>query len=184
MTGVQTCALPISDEATKAFNSNLVHKWSEPSKMTKEKSGRSSGVLPFGIVDLGQIDGDQPSLWQNGKFEYVTQRDPYATYDDPWDRRNFGDPLHEEDDIIGSFAPTMYNEETTGKSNYYYFKNLFGSLAAIYGIYWIFSQHKYIRGFYGIDAPIMSKMYAKSSNGLYNVKLDGVEYAKKILEVE
>eukprot|EP00835_Amoeboradix_gromovi_P002149 NODE_115_length_19014_cov_0.489664.p6 type:complete len:242 gc:universal NODE_115_length_19014_cov_0.489664:7726-7001(-) len=173
---------PTTDGATLKYNELLSKDWAEPVEWSKEASGRQSGILPFGMHDLGKVDGQHPKIWKNGPFQYTSEKDPYGSYDDPWDRRNIGDPLHEEDDIITSFAPTMYNEEHTGKSSFQYAKELAGVFATFGLIYWIFDQHKYVRGFYGIDAPVMSKMFGKSYDGIYDVQLDGVEYAKMILE--
>eukprot|EP00834_Sanchytrium_tribonematis_P003343 NODE_126_length_17250_cov_2.558743.p10 type:complete len:243 gc:universal NODE_126_length_17250_cov_2.558743:1191-463(-) len=171
-----------SDDAAIRYNNLLENDWGNPIKWSKEASGRPDGILPFGAYDLGKIEGQHPAIWRNGEFKYVTDKDPYGNYDDPWDRRNIGDPLHEEDDILGSFTPTMYHKENTGKSTWDYAKGLLKAAFSIGLIYWVFDQHKYIRGFNGMDYPVMSKMYAKGYDGIYNVQLDGVEYAKRILE--
>ncbi|KAJ2904810.1 nadh:ubiquinone oxidoreductase subunit [Zalerion maritima] len=42
-------------------------------------------------------------------------RDPYADWWDPEERRNFGEPVHEENDIIGILSPHLYTWTTTGK---------------------------------------------------------------------
>ena len=179
---VRDIQLPAEDSATLKYNNGLAKNWAEPVEWNKEATGRESGVLPFGMFDLGKQDGQHPSIWTNGPFTYTAEKDPYGSYDDPWDRRNLGESLHEEDDVITSFAPTMYNEEHTGRSTFQYMKEL-GGVALTFGfIYWLFDQHKYVRGFYGIDAPVMGKMFGKSYDGIYDVQLNGVEYANKILE--
>ncbi|KAH0491132.1 hypothetical protein TgHK011_002574 [Trichoderma gracile] len=41
-------------------------------------------------------------------------RDPYATWWDPQERRNFGEPVHEDNDVLGIFSPWEYTWTTTG----------------------------------------------------------------------
>ncbi|KAJ4855000.1 NADH-ubiquinone oxidoreductase ASHI subunit (CI-ASHI or NDUFB8) domain-containing protein [Trichoderma breve] len=41
-------------------------------------------------------------------------RDPYATWWDPQERRNFGEPVHEDNDMMGIFSPWEYTWTTTG----------------------------------------------------------------------
>ncbi|KAH7150254.1 hypothetical protein B0J13DRAFT_549816 [Dactylonectria estremocensis] len=41
-------------------------------------------------------------------------RDPYATWWDPQERRNFGEPIHEDNDMLGIFSPWDYTWTTTG----------------------------------------------------------------------
>lgn len=35
-------------------------------------------------------------------------RDPYANWWDPQERRNFGEPIHEDNDVLGIFSPYEY----------------------------------------------------------------------------
>jgi NADH dehydrogenase (ubiquinone) 1 beta subcomplex subunit 8 len=41
-------------------------------------------------------------------------RDPYADWWDPQERRNFGEPVHEDNDLMGIFSPYEYTWTTTG----------------------------------------------------------------------
>ena len=41
-------------------------------------------------------------------------RDPYADWWDKQERRNFGEPVHEDNDILGVFSPYEYTHFTPG----------------------------------------------------------------------
>ncbi|KAK0391562.1 hypothetical protein NLU13_1062 [Sarocladium strictum] len=41
-------------------------------------------------------------------------RDPHANWWDPQERRNFGEPVHEDNDVLGIFSPWEYTWTTTG----------------------------------------------------------------------
>lgn len=41
-------------------------------------------------------------------------RDPYGEWWDPQERRNFGEPIHEDNDLLGIFSPWEYTWTTTG----------------------------------------------------------------------
>ncbi|PHH93067.1 hypothetical protein CDD83_1352 [Cordyceps sp. RAO-2017] len=41
-------------------------------------------------------------------------RDPYGDWWDKQERRNFGEPMHEDNDILGMFSPHEYTWTTTG----------------------------------------------------------------------
>lgn len=41
-------------------------------------------------------------------------RDPYGNWWDPQERRNFGEPVHEDNDVLGIFSPWEYTWTTTG----------------------------------------------------------------------
>ena len=43
-------------------------------------------------------------------------RDPYADWWDKQERRNFGEPLHEDNDILGRFALEDYTHMTPSKA--------------------------------------------------------------------
>ncbi|KAL8713216.1 MAG: hypothetical protein Q9220_002737 [cf. Caloplaca sp. 1 TL-2023] len=42
-------------------------------------------------------------------------RDPYGDWWDKQERRNFGEPVHEDQDILGMFSPHEYTHFTAGK---------------------------------------------------------------------
>ncbi|KEY69215.1 hypothetical protein S7711_01671 [Stachybotrys chartarum IBT 7711] len=41
-------------------------------------------------------------------------RDPTADWWDPQERRNFGEPVHEDNDVLGMFSPYQYTWTSTG----------------------------------------------------------------------
>ncbi|CAI7638856.1 unnamed protein product [Penicillium glandicola] len=42
-------------------------------------------------------------------------RDPYGGWWDAQDKRNFGEPVHEDNEILGVFSPEQYTHVTAGK---------------------------------------------------------------------
>jgi len=42
-------------------------------------------------------------------------RDPYGDWWDKQERRNYGEPVHEDNDILGMFSPDEYTHYTPGK---------------------------------------------------------------------
>ncbi|KAG0746262.1 hypothetical protein G6F57_008668 [Rhizopus arrhizus] len=78
----------------------LVSTTRQPIVMT---SVRPQSTLNTGeIVEDPQI-GDYPNLPRNS----TQARGPYGWWD-PQDRRNFGETLHEEDEIMGVWAPDLH----------------------------------------------------------------------------
>ncbi|KAI9226443.1 MAG: hypothetical protein DHS80DRAFT_25240 [Piptocephalis tieghemiana] len=51
--------------------------------------------------------GDYPNL----PLENMQTRDPYAKWDFPQDRRNFGETLHEEDEVLSVWGMDLYTEK-------------------------------------------------------------------------
>ncbi|KAG9248819.1 hypothetical protein BJ878DRAFT_486213 [Calycina marina] len=43
-------------------------------------------------------------------------RDPYGDWWDKQERRNYGEPVHEDNDILGMFTPEEYTHSTPGKA--------------------------------------------------------------------
>jgi len=43
-------------------------------------------------------------------------RDPYGDWWDPQERRNFGEPVHEDNDTLGVFSTEPYTHSTPGKA--------------------------------------------------------------------
>jgi len=43
-------------------------------------------------------------------------RDPYADWWDKQERRNYGEPVHEDNDILGMFSPEEYTHYKPGKA--------------------------------------------------------------------
>ena len=59
-----------------------------------------------------------PFLLQNGGYVNPPRisrqhRDPYGDWWDKQERRNYGEPVHEDNDILGMFAPEEYNFYTS-----------------------------------------------------------------------
>ncbi|KAJ5464631.1 uncharacterized protein N7458_000317 [Penicillium daleae] len=42
-------------------------------------------------------------------------RDPYGGWWDKQEKRNFGEPVHEDNEILGVFSPEQYNHVSSGK---------------------------------------------------------------------
>ena len=61
----------------------------------------------------------QLTINQNGGYispprQKRQHRDPYADWWDKQERRNYGEPLHEDNDILGIFSPEDYTHATPG----------------------------------------------------------------------
>ncbi|KAL8723204.1 MAG: hypothetical protein Q9225_000470 [Loekoesia sp. 1 TL-2023] len=68
---------------------------------------------------LTQADIDDPDM--NGGYPSPPPqkrqfRDPYADWWDKQERRNFGEPVHEDHDILGMLSPHEYTHFTTGRA--------------------------------------------------------------------
>ncbi|CAK3760342.1 NADH:ubiquinone oxidoreductase subunit like [Lecanosticta acicola] len=73
-------------------------------------------------VALAGDQGEDPNM--NGNYPDPTLtsalpvkrqfRDPYADWWDPQERRNYGEPVHEDNDILGIFSPEEYTHFTPG----------------------------------------------------------------------
>ncbi|KAJ5622010.1 hypothetical protein N7528_005242 [Penicillium herquei] len=102
-------------------------------------SGRSSPCL-----------GD----WQNGGYQNPPRvkrafRDPYGGWWDQQEKRNFGEPVHEENEILGVFSPEQYTHVTAGKG----FLHLGIWVAAFLSVCGVVSL-------YYPDKPSVPKVYA------------------------
>ena len=65
---------------------------------------------------LGYADGIL-TLRQNGNYQNPPRvkrafRDPYGGWWDQQEKRNFGEPVHEENEILGVFSPEQYTHVT------------------------------------------------------------------------
>ncbi|KAH6675277.1 NADH:ubiquinone oxidoreductase 20.1kD subunit [Plectosphaerella plurivora] len=84
--------------------------------------------FPDGINDKKTIDEkypDYPQLTEaqdpgmnggyiNPPFVKRQHRDPYGDWWDKQERRNFGEPVHEDNDLLGIFSPYDYTWTTPG----------------------------------------------------------------------
>jgi NADH dehydrogenase (ubiquinone) 1 beta subcomplex subunit 8 len=61
-----------------------------------------------------------------------SHRDPYADWDDPQERRNFGEPVHEDNDILGVFSLHDYTHMTVARGLLMWA----GFVGAVYGVYY------------------------------------------------
>ncbi|TWU72841.1 hypothetical protein ED733_002366 [Metarhizium rileyi] len=80
------------------------------------------GFLPASLSDRRVIDAKYPDRQTTSESEdpgmnggYINPprikrqfRDPYASWWDPQERRNFGEPIHEDNDVLGIFSPYEY----------------------------------------------------------------------------
>ncbi|KAL8702135.1 MAG: hypothetical protein Q9201_004569 [Fulgogasparrea decipioides] len=67
---------------------------------------------------LTQADIDDPGMnggYPNPPPEKRQFRDPYGDWWDKQERRNFGEPVHEDHDILGMFSPYEYTHFTARK---------------------------------------------------------------------
>lgn len=65
-------------------------------------------------------------------------RDPNADWWDKQDRRNYGEPVHEDHDILGLFSPEEYTHTKPGMALFQlgcFGVALFGLCAAVYAVY-------------------------------------------------
>eukprot|EP00794_Sanderia_malayensis_P012728 gene12729-14033_t len=130
-------------------------------------SSGSSTVVPPPITPVSGPDWEEKE-WKDDGFalhDYPNLparsyqlRDPYATYWDQQDRRNFGEPLHEEDDALGIWMPDRYDEEPTSPIEA--LRNLciaFGCLGFVYFLSTFYTDEK--------DNPAVPTIYP--FNNLY-----------------
>lgn len=68
------------------------------------------------------LDGPQKLMRQTQNGGYINPprekrqfRDPYGDWWDKQERRNYGEPVHEDNDILGMFSPEEYTHFTPGK---------------------------------------------------------------------
>ena len=68
------------------------------------------------------LEGPQKLMRQTQNGGYINPprekrqfRDPYGDWWDKQERRNYGEPVHEDNDILGMFSPEEYTHFTPGK---------------------------------------------------------------------
>ncbi|KAK9467126.1 hypothetical protein V1512DRAFT_252919 [Lipomyces arxii] len=66
----------------------------------------------------GEDEGDVNLNGRYPEYPYMfnQHRDPYVKYDDQQLRRNFGDPLHEDDDLLNMWSPDVHDYVSTSKA--------------------------------------------------------------------
>ncbi|BCS23313.1 uncharacterized protein APUU_31538S [Aspergillus puulaauensis] len=85
------------------------------------------------IHSLKAAENDDPL--QNGGYQNPPRvkralRDPYGGWWDQQERRNFGEPVHEENEVLGVFSPEQYTHVTSRKA----FIQVGGFVAAFLGL--------------------------------------------------
>lgn len=65
-------------------------------------------------------------------------RDPYAGWWDKQEKRNFGEPVHEENEVLSVFSPEQYTHATPGKAFFHLgvFVAAFLSLCGVVSLYY------------------------------------------------
>ncbi|MCJ1272864.1 hypothetical protein MMC21_000653 [Puttea exsequens] len=87
---------------------------------------------------LSQEDIDDPNM--NGGYINPPRikrqfRDPYADWWDKQERRNYGEPVHEDNDILGMFSPEEYTHVSPRKA----LAQIGVFIAAVVGLYGVVS---------------------------------------------
>ncbi|KAK6454427.1 uncharacterized protein RJT20DRAFT_58505 [Scheffersomyces xylosifermentans] len=82
-------------------------------------------------------DPNRPEIadYPNPKPELAQNKDPYAKYDDPQNRRNLNDPVNIDDDLYDMWSPDYYqfvSDKTALKHNAIFFSLVFGFGAIIW----------------------------------------------------
>ncbi|OXV06679.1 hypothetical protein Egran_05557 [Elaphomyces granulatus] len=68
------------------------------------------------LTQTGINDPNMNGNYPNPPAEKRQFRDPYGDWWDKQDRRNFGEPVHEDNDILGVFSPEQYTHVTPRKA--------------------------------------------------------------------
>jgi len=79
-------------------------------------------------VDMNPAD-IVPESYPDVPRELYYNRDPYAPWDDKQNRRNFNEPLHEDEDILNLWSPEYYqyvDDKTAVKWVSYFFLTIAG----------------------------------------------------------
>merc|ERR1712224_474147 len=81
-------------------------QYSDP-KVLEEKFPSPQSLSPAQDPDMNGGYINPPAIKRQ-------HRDPHADWWDPQERRNFGEPIHEDNDILGMFSPYDYTWTTPG----------------------------------------------------------------------
>jgi NADH dehydrogenase (ubiquinone) 1 beta subcomplex subunit 8 len=95
----------------------LDEKYPDPQTLSAAQDPEMVGSHPAG--ELAQLQFPPANRMQNGGYINPPaikrqHRDPHADWWDPQERRNFGEPVHEDNDVLGIFSPWDYTWTTTG----------------------------------------------------------------------
>ncbi|KAK9454417.1 hypothetical protein V1511DRAFT_501943 [Dipodascopsis uninucleata] len=117
--------------------------------------------------DESVIEGDDRLCGDYPDYPYVSnqKRDPSVKYDYQQLRRNFGDPLHENDDNLNMWSPDIHDyvsDRTAAQYIVFFFLTVAGGA--------------YLASFYALEPIAAPRIYP---NGLFK-ELGGAEYNKNI----
>lgn len=90
-------------------SSSLVHLRTPLIVQTQQRCASTTIEVDPSVTDPG-MNGGYPQLAPVKR----QHRDPYADWWDKQERRNFGEPVHEDNDILGIFATEDYTWTTPG----------------------------------------------------------------------
>ncbi|KAK9448210.1 uncharacterized protein V1518DRAFT_419985 [Limtongia smithiae] len=121
-------------------------------------------------TDFPSHDGDDRLAGDYPEFPVIfnQKRDPYVKYDDQQLRRNFGDPLHEDDDVLNMWSPDVHDYVSNGTAGRY--------IATFFGI---IAGAGYLLSFIAPESPAVPRVYP---SGLFT-ELGGASDFKQIYEV-
>ncbi|KAK5109322.1 hypothetical protein LTR62_007091 [Meristemomyces frigidus] len=81
---------------------------------TSNEAEQGSEDMSGGMEDIN-MNGNYPDPNLTSALPVKRQfRDPYADWWDPQERRNYGETVHEDNDILGIFSPEEYTHFTPG----------------------------------------------------------------------
>ncbi|KAF2839253.1 hypothetical protein M501DRAFT_1003818 [Patellaria atrata CBS 101060] len=88
-------------------------------------------------VDPSLADPDLNGGYVNPPAIKRQHRDPYADWWDPVERRNFGEPVHEDNDVLNIFTPHDYDHFSFGWS-VVLVSTFVGSIFALCGVVYMY----------------------------------------------
>ncbi|KAK9472163.1 putative NIAM subunit of mitochondrial NADH:ubiquinone oxidoreductase [Dipodascopsis tothii] len=109
-----------------------------------------------------RLVGDYPKY----PYEFAQKRDPTAKYDEQQLRRNFNEPLHEDDDMLNMWSPDVH-DYVPNSTAFRYLASFFLSIGA-FGVF---------ASYFTPDAPAAPRVFPE---GLYK-ELGGVENGSQIV---
>ncbi|KAK9477543.1 hypothetical protein V1514DRAFT_333586 [Lipomyces japonicus] len=119
-----------------------------------------------------QTTENDPNLNGNyPEYPYVSnqKRDPYEKYDDQQLRRNFNDPLHEDDDVLNMWSPDIHDYVSNAKAGTY--------ILAFFGIV---AGSAYALSHVSPEKPAAPRVF---QNGLFE-EVGGAEYNKDVVSAK
>ncbi|TKA33114.1 hypothetical protein B0A50_00667 [Salinomyces thailandicus] len=103
--------LPTAHQQHRTF---MFHSRTADDLKKAEEAEQGSEDLAGGNEDPN-LNGNYPDPNLTSALPVKRQfRDPYAQWWDPQERRNYGEPVHEDNDVLGIFSPEAYTHFSTG----------------------------------------------------------------------